>query len=332
MDLTFRRTPNIRLQDLISGLLDGNRAFLSQSITLVESKRKEDRELSAELIDRVYAKTGKSLRIGITGVPGVGKSTFIDAFGTLLTSQGKKVAVLSIDPSSNRTRGSILGDKTRMDRLSKDPNAFIRPSASGNSLGGVASKTRESILLCEVAGFDVVIVETVGVGQSETVVKDMVDYFLLLMLAGGGDELQGIKRGIMEMADHIVINKADQGNEKAVLRAQKDYKNAVHLFPPTEADWEVPVGFCSSLENSGIDTIWNEIQQYQQHTKANEWFNTNRENQSLKWFHERIHSRLQEDFYNRSSIRNEIKKKERLIASQKLSVRKAVDDLFRIKI
>lgn len=328
MDSTFRRTPDIHLQDLINGLLQGNRVFLSRAITLVESKRADDRRLSAELIDKVLSSGKKSFRIGVTGVPGVGKSTFIEAFGKMLTGIGKKVAVLSIDPSSNRTKGSILGDKTRMDELSRDPNAFIRPSASGSSLGGVASSTRESVLLCEAAGFDIIIIETVGVGQSETVVKDMVDYFLLLMLAGGGDELQGIKRGIMEMADHILINKADNENLKAAKLAQKDYKNAVHLFPPNEADWEVPVGLCSALEKSGIEEAWNEIEKYQNHSVSNGWFDESRKRQVIKWFHERIHARLEETFYSKPSIKEEIKKWEELISSQKISVRKAVEELF----
>ncbi len=328
MDSTFRRTPNIHLQDLINGLLQGNRVFLSRAITLVESKRADDRKKSADLIDNILSKDQKSLRIGVTGVPGVGKSTFIEALGKKLTNMGKQVAVLSIDPSSNRTRGSILGDKTRMEELSKDPDAFIRPSASGTSLGGVASSTRETILLCEAAGFDVIIIETVGVGQSETVVKDMVDYFLLLMLAGGGDELQGIKRGIMEMADHILINKADKDNLKAAKLAQKDYKNAVHLFPPNEADWAVPVGLCSALEKRGIDEAWEEIERYQQHSSSNGWFEENRQRQVIKWFHERIHARLEDSFYSKPSIKEEIKKREELISSRKISVRKAVDELF----
>ncbi|WP_421764414.1 methylmalonyl Co-A mutase-associated GTPase MeaB [Ekhidna sp.] len=328
MDSTFRRTPKIHLQDLIDGLLSGNRVFLSQSITLVESKRSDDKALSAELIDKIIQRSGKSLRIGITGVPGVGKSTFIEVFGKMLTAKGKKVAVLSIDPSSNRTKGSILGDKTRMDELSRDPNAYIRPSASGSSLGGVASSTREAILLCEAAGYDVILIETVGVGQSETVVKDMVDYFLLLMLAGGGDELQGIKRGIMEMADHILINKADKDNTKAAKRAREDYKNAVHLFPPNDANWVVPVGLCSALEKKGIDEAWKEIEKYVAHSKSNEWFYENRKNQGIKWFHERISARLQSSFYSKPEIKQEIKKREELISSQKISVRKAVDELF----
>lgn len=328
MDSTFRRTPNIHLQDLINGLSQGNRVFLSRAITLVESKRTDDRKTAAELIDRIISAGRKSLRIGITGVPGVGKSTFIEVFGKLLTSKGKKVAVLSIDPSSNRTKGSILGDKTRMDELSRDSNAFIRPSASGSNLGGVASSTRETILLCEAAGFDVIIIETVGVGQSETVVKDMVDYFLLLMLAGGGDELQGIKRGIMEMADHILINKADKDNVKSAKRAKEDYKNAVHLFPPNEANWTVPVGLCSAVEKSGISDVWDEIEKYENHVMDNGWFVENRKRQAIKWFHERIHARLEDSFYSKSDITEKIKKREELISSQKISVRKAVEELF----
>lgn len=328
MDSTFRRIPNIHLQDLIEGIRKGNRVALSRAITLVESKKTEDRKKSAHLIEEVIKSPRKSIRLGITGVPGVGKSTFIEVFGKMLTSMGKKVAVLSIDPSSNRTRGSILGDKTRMNELSKDPNAFIRPSASGNSLGGVASSTRESILICEAAGFDIIIVETVGVGQSETVVRDMVDYFLLLMLAGGGDELQGIKRGIMEMADHVLINKADKNNLSAAKLAREEYRNAIHMFPPHEAGWTVPVGMCSSTELTGINEVWAEIEKYTQITFANKWFERNRKEQAIKWFHEQIHTRLEEQFYERSGIHEEIKKREELISSHQLSVRKAVEELF----
>ncbi|MEO9869352.1 methylmalonyl Co-A mutase-associated GTPase MeaB [Ekhidna sp.] len=328
MDSTFRRTHPNHLQVLKERLLLGERVYLSKAITLVESKKAEDKIASSELIDGIINNTGKSLRIGITGVPGVGKSTFIEAFGSMLTGKGRKVAVLSIDPSSNRTRGSILGDKTRMDQLSRDPNAFIRPSASGSNLGGVAQNTRESILLCEAAGFDIIIIETVGVGQSETVVKGMVDYFLLLMLAGGGDELQGIKRGIMEMADHILINKADKENIKAAKKAKEDYKNAVHLFPPNDADWIVPVGLCSAIEKSGINEAWDQIEKYEAVSKENGWLDINRKNQSVEWFHERIHARLEDSFYSRPGIEDELKKREELISSQKISVRKAVDELF----
>ena len=295
---------------------------------MVESKRMEDQRLSVELIESILPDTGKSFRLGITGVPGVGKSTFIEAFGKLLTKEGNKVAVLSVDPSSNRTGGSILGDKTRMEELSKDPNAYIRPSASGTTLGGVASKTREAILLCEAAGFNIIIVETVGVGQSETVVKDMVDYFLLLMLAGGGDELQGIKRGIMELADHVLINKADGENLKPAKRAQKEYKNAIHLFPPHEANWVVPVGLCSAAMHQGMDDAWEAMQHYQSVTNENGWFEENRRSQSVRWFHEMIQARLQTEFFGKEDILEKIKKREEQISSQSISVRKAVDQLF----
>jgi LAO/AO transport system kinase len=328
MDSTFRRKPTIHLQDLKNRIFQGDRVALSQGITLVESKRSDDKKAAAELIDLIISKSGNSLRIGITGVPGVGKSTFIESFGKFLTGIGKKVAVLSIDPSSSRTKGSILGDKTRMDQLSVDPNAFIRPSASGSSLGGVASNTRESILLCEAAGFDIILVETVGVGQSETMVKDMVDYFLLLMLAGGGDELQGIKRGIMEMADHILINKADGDNVKSAKIAREDYKNAVHLFPPNESNWVVPVGLCSAIDKTGIDEIWKQINSFQDQSSENGWTNENRKRQSLKWFHERIRAQLEATFFTQPGIKEEIQKREELISSQKISVRKAVDELF----
>jgi len=328
MNSTFRRTRDIHLQDLIDGLLSGNRVFLSRAITLVESKRADDQQMSADLIEKISTRHNKSLRVGITGVPGVGKSTFIEAFGKVLTGLGKKVAVLSVDPSSNRTKGSILGDKTRMDSLSRDPNAYIRPSASGSSLGGVASNTREAILLCEAAGFDVVIVETVGVGQSETMVREMVDYFLLLMLAGGGDELQGIKRGIMEMADHILINKADGQNLKAAKRAREDYKNAVHLFPPNEAQWEVPVGLCSATEKTGIEEVWQTIDAYESHSQKSGWFEENRKQQLIKWFHERLHARLEANFYQKPNVQKEIKKREDLVSSLQISVRKAVEELF----
>ncbi len=328
MDSTYQRMSDLQLPDLIQGILNGERAFLSRGITLVESKKAEDQRLSAQLMDQMIQKKPESLRIGITGVPGVGKSTFIDAFGTMLTGMGKKVAVLSVDPSSNRSKGSILGDKTRMEHLSKDPNAFIRPSASGNSLGGITSKTREAILLCEVAGFDVVIVATVGVGQNEAVVKEVVDYFLLLMLAGSGDELQGIKRGIMEMADHILINKADQGNVKAAKQAQKNYENIMPLLPPNEADWKVPVDLCSAIEKMGIENAWEDIKKYKEKTCQTGWFMENRKRQLLKWFHRRIQSKLEENFYTRPDIKDEIRKKEALISAQKISVRKAVDGLF----
>ena len=229
------------------GILSGNRRVLSQAITLVESTLESDQILASELVQSVIANTGRSIRIGITGVPGVGKSTFIEAFGKLLLDLGKRVAVLAIDPSSQLTRGSILGDKTRMENLSADKRAFIRPSPSGTTLGGVSGKTREAMLLCEAAGFDVILVETVGVGQSETAVKNMVDYFLLLMLAGAGDELQGIKKGIMEMADGLVIHKSDGENLDLAKKAKTNYQNALHLLPESERGWYPSVILASSI-------------------------------------------------------------------------------------
>ena len=326
---TFRRTPKINLQDLQNGLLEGDRISLGRAITLIESKHSDDKKMANELMDLILPHSGKSYRIGISGVPGVGKSTFIEAFGRLLTSKKLKVAVLSIDPSSSETHGSILGDKTSMTELSNDPNAFIRPTAAGNSLGGVASNTREAIMLCEAAGFDVIIVETVGVGQSETMVKGMVDYFLLLMLAGGGDELQGIKRGIMEMADHILINKSDGSNTEPAKRAKTDYKNALHLFRKTESNWVVPVGLCSAVEKTGIKEAWELIEKFQKQMKSSGWLENNRKKQAIRWFHEQIGDYLKNEFYSETKTKKLIKEREEMISSQKISVRKAVAGLFK---
>jgi len=328
MDSTSRRISPIALQDLKRDMLNGNRVALSRAITLIESKREDDRELAGTLIDEVLPKTGKSIRIGITGVPGVGKSSFIEAFGTMLAASGKKVAVLSIDPSSSKSKGSILGDKIRMELLSGNEFAYIRPSSSGTGLGGVASNTREAILLCEAAGYDVIIVETVGVGQSETAARDMVDYFLLLMLSGGGDEIQGIKRGIMEMADHILVNKADRGNLASAKKTAKAYQNAVCLFPAHEADWTVPVATCSALEKTGIKDTWTKIEEFQKLT-AGGWLEQNRKRQNIKWFHEYIRSFLELNFFSKKEIKEEIRQKEELISTQKISVRKAVQELFK---
>ncbi len=271
-----------------------NRILLSRAITLIESKRPDHQEIAADLIETLLPETGNSIRIGITGVPGVGKSTFIEALGLHLIAIGRKPAVLSIDPSSSLSRGSILGDKTRMNELSKHPEAYVRPSPSGKSLGGVAKKTRETMYLCEAAGFDVIIVETVGVGQSETVVKDMVDFFLLLMLSGGGDDLQGIKRGIMEMADGMAINKADGSNKTLSKIAAKTYQKALHLFPPSDSGWTVPVTTCSSIENEGIDEIWENVIKYTSLTRDNGHFFKNRTEQNLKWYREGVTALLEQ--------------------------------------
>lgn len=284
------------LESLREGVLSGSRVLLSQAITLVESALESDQKLAAELVQSLMAHTGKSIRIGITGVPGVGKSTFIEAFGMLLLRQGKKVAVLTIDPSSQLSKGSILGDKTRMERLASDKRAFIRPSPSGTTLGGVSGKTREAMLLCEAAGFDVVLVETVGVGQSETAVKNMVDYFLLLILAGAGDELQGIKRGIMEMADALVIHKADGENLDEAKKAKANYQNALHLFPASQKDWTPRIALASSLTGSGLEEVWEQVLLYEEKMNGNGFWESNRAAQRLCWLDEQIQFLLGQAF------------------------------------
>lgn len=314
------------LDDLIKELQIGNRSALSQSLTLVESKKAEHRQLAEELVQSILPDTGKSIRIGITGVPGVGKSTFIEAFGEYLTSIGKKVAVLAIDPTSTKNRGSILGDKTRMERLSVNPDAFIRPSPSSGSLGGVAHKTRESILICEAAGFDVIIVETVGVGQSETAVKSMVDFFVLLMLAGAGDELQGIKRGIMEMADLLVINKADGENQKMAKNASVEYKRALHLFPPNENEWIPRVSITSALEKIGIDEVWKVAEEFKNQQSNKGYFDLNRENQKLDWFDSLLSDTILERLISSNKdLLAELKEK---VRSAKLSPTEAVKKML----
>jgi LAO/AO transport system kinase len=285
-------------EELVQGILSGDITSLSRAITLVESTNPEHLEKAGIVIGGSLAASGKSVRIGITGVPGVGKSTFIEAFGKYLTNAGKKVAVLAVDPSSTISHGSILGDKTRMEELVKDKNAYIRPSASGETLGGVARKTRETITLCEAAGFDTIIIETVGVGQSETAVHGMVDFFLLLKIAGAGDELQGIKRGIMEMADAIVINKADGDNIKKARLAKIEFTRALHLFPPKSSGWIPKVSTCSALTQDGIPEVWETIVEFLDLTKANNAFNQRRQSQNEYWMLETIDSELKNRFYN----------------------------------
>jgi LAO/AO transport system kinase len=271
------------LDYLLQGIKEGNKVVLGQAITLIESNRQEDRLVANQLIKAILPRTGNSIRIGISGVPGVGKSTFIDSFGKLITSQPKKVAVLAVDPSSAKTKGSILGDKTRMAELSRDPLALIRPTPTGLHLGGVASKTRETILLCEAAGYEVILIETVGVGQSETAVRDMTDFFLLLMLAGAGDELQGIKKGIIEMADAIVINKADGSNLPAVRQAQTDLQHALHYTEANEWGWQTKVMTCSAQERTGISPIWEMINLYKEQAISKGVFQNIRQQQNKKW-------------------------------------------------
>lgn len=290
-------------EDLIAHILQGDITALSRAITLVESKNPDHLKKANTIIKGCLPHANNSIRIGITGVPGVGKSTFIEAFGTYLTSLGKKIAVLAVDPSSLITKGSILGDKTRMEDLVKNNHAYIRPSASGDSLGGVARKTRETIILCEAAGFDTIIIETVGVGQSETVVHSMVDFFLLLKLAGAGDELQGIKRGIIEMADAIAVNKADGDNSKRAKLAKVEFNRALHLYPEKASKWQPKVTTCSALQNEGIDNIWELIESYQELTKKNLFFNNKRTEQNKFWLMQTIEDRLKSDFFTNKKIK-----------------------------
>ena len=298
------RTRQNSVNEFVTGVLNGNITFLSKAITLVESTNIKHQKKANEILNCCLPHANKSVRIGITGVPGVGKSTFIETFGKYLTAQGKKVAVLAVDPSSSVNKGSILGDKTRMEALVTDENAFIRPSPSGTSLGGVAQKTRESIILCEAAGFDTIIIETVGVGQSETVVHSMVDFFLLLKLAGAGDELQGIKRGIIEMADAIVINKADGDNKQNAKIAKVAFNRALHLYPLKESKWQPKVLTASALHNSGIEEINKMILTYIAITKENAYFNKKRNEQNKFWLLSTIEQQLKTNFYQNPKVKS----------------------------
>ncbi len=319
-------------QHLIDGILTGDITALSRAITLVESKNKKHLEKANAIIKACLPHTNNSIRIGITGVPGVGKSTFIEALGKHLTGLNKKVAVLAVDPSSTITKGSILGDKTRMEDLVKDKNAFIRPSATGNSLGGVARKTRETIILCEAAGFDTIIIETVGVGQSETTVHSMVDFFLLLKLSGAGDELQGIKRGIIEMADAIVINKADGDNIQRAKLAKVEFNRALHLYPEKASHWQPKVTLCSALYNEGVDAVWEMIMAYTKHTKQNDFYNQNRNEQNKYWLIQTIEEQLKFDFFNHKTIKKALKIQLKRIENQETSPFAAADTLLNLKI
>ncbi|PAU95126.1 methylmalonyl Co-A mutase-associated GTPase MeaB [Aliifodinibius salipaludis] len=319
---------SLSLDEYVDGIKSGNRTILSRAITLIESTKTEHRELAQDIIEQCLPDTGNSIRLGITGVPGVGKSTFIESLGNHIIDQGNKLAVLAIDPSSTRTKGSILGDKTRMETLATNDNAFIRPSPTGGSLGGVARKTRETIYLCEAAGFDTIFIETVGVGQSETTVHSMVDFFLLLMLAGAGDELQGIKRGIMEMADAIAINKVDEASEKAVNQAVREYKNALHLYPETKSGWSPKVTTCSALTDQGISEIWEMVQEYMQQTKENGYFEDNRNRQAKHWMYDTISNRLTEHFYDNPAVKKKQQQIEQQVLNGEISSFKAAQKLL----
>jgi LAO/AO transport system kinase len=327
--LQNRRKNRITPAVFMERILNRDISYLGRAITLIESSLEEHQDLASELVELCLPFSGNSIRVGITGSPGVGKSTFVESFGSMLTAGGSRIAVLAVDPSSRLTRGSILGDKTRMERLSADPNAFIRPSPSGGSLGGVAFRTRESIILCEAAGFDTILIETVGVGQSETAVRSMADFFLLLLLAGAGDELQGIKRGIMEMADGLVITKADGNNAERAAIARSNYENARQFFPSKPSGWKPSVQICSALTGAGLEEIYDNIRKYRDMTSQSGYFHSNRSEQSLFWMHENIERQLVDGFYNNPGISREIARIRQDVTGGKISGYKAARGLLK---
>ena len=337
-DQTESVNPNFRAKksgqkskkEFVECIKDGNRTVLSKAITLIESSKPEFRELGQEILEEVMPLTGNSVRIGITGVPGVGKSTFIEAIGNRFLEHGEKLAVLAIDPTSTRTKGSILGDKTRMPTLSTNENAYIRPSPTSGTLGGVARTSRESMLLCEAAGFTTIFIETVGVGQSETTVHNMVDMFLLLMLAGAGDELQGIKRGIMEMADLIAINKAEEENLEAAKRARQEYKNALSLYPPAPSKWKTPVVTCSALSGYGMPDVLEQIHSFLDHVKNNNYFTQRRQEQAAWWMHETIREKLTSEFYGNERVKKSLEDIEQKVNQGEISSFAAAERLIEL--
>lgn len=324
-----KRLDSLNAEELYPLILNGDKQALSSAITLIESQSSENHVEARSLIEKCISSNRKSWRIGITGVPGVGKSTFIEAFGKIVLESGHKLAVLAIDPSSNVSGGSILGDKTRMDWLSKQDNAFIRPTATGGNLGGVARNSRDALLLCEAAGYDVIFVETVGVGQSETMVHDMVDYFLLLMLAGAGDELQGMKRGIMELADTLLITKADSGNEKKSEMARREYANAVHLFPPKSSKWVTNVIATSSVSGLGLKEAWKNIENYFNQIMLNGHYETNRLSQNSKFIKSNLSGLVLAEIEGNNKLKQYIQKLEMDIKEGHISITSAVDKLYK---
>lgn len=321
----------LSVNEYFNGIKSGNRTILSKAITLIESTNPKHQQIAEELIELCLPHSGNSIRIGITGVPGVGKSTFIEALGGYLTeNKNSLVAVLAIDPSSKKSGGSILGDKTRMNELSSNKNAFVRPSPSAGTLGGVAKATRETIILCEAAGFDTILIETVGVGQSEIEVKSMVDFFLLLMLAGAGDELQGIKRGIMEIADSVVINKADGDNLEKAKLASREYKNALHLFPANTNNWTPKVEVCSAFEKTNIDKVWEIVENFKNLTISNSSFENNRKQQAKFWLEQSINDNLKTLFYGNEKVKDQLKNIENKVIEGNISPFKAAKELIEL--
>lgn len=335
--MTFEKSsPTVRpavkkglsLDDVVNGILNSDRTILARAITLVESNAPKHIEKAQQILNRILPYTGNSLRIGITGVPGAGKSTFIEALGSYLCEQGHRVAVLAVDPSSSITGGSILGDKTRMEKLSRDRRAFIRPSPSGGTLGGVNRKTRETMLLCEAAGYDVILIETIGVGQSEVVVRSMVDLFALLVLTGAGDELQGMKKGVMELADLIIVNKADGDNEQKALIAKEEYNRILHYLRPSTEGWQTKALTCSAYYEKGIDNLWEEMRGFQENTKASGMFLKRRESQVRDWIYAMIKDQLEQKFFNHPEVKKVMPVIEREIIDGKQPVTQAVKYLF----
>lgn len=323
-----RRKPLPEVDVLMEGILKGDRVLLSKAITFIESEHPTHQDISRQLIEHCLKARKPSIRVGITGSPGVGKSTFIEALGKHLLEKDNPLAVLAIDPSSQVSHGSILGDKTRMQVLAADQRVYIRPSPAGNSLGGVAQKTRETIILCEAAGFENIFVETVGVGQSEIAVHSMVDCFVLLLLPGAGDDLQGIKRGIVEMADLVVVNKADTGRQQLAAESRKAYKNALHLFPPKENNWIPQVLSCSALENTGIAEVWAAVNDFRKHTSANGTFEEHRQTQARFWLYESIHQQLKRQFFEHPNIKTQLAQMEKQVEAGELSPFRAASDLL----
>ncbi|MFZ7945165.1 methylmalonyl Co-A mutase-associated GTPase MeaB [Neobacillus sp. 19] len=324
-----RKSSELAVDELYKGVINGDRSILARAITLVESNAEQHFQKAQQLLQKLLPNSGKAIRIGITGVPGAGKSTFIEAFGTYLCSLGHQVAVLAIDPSSSISGGSILGDKTRMEQLSRNKSAFIRPSPTAGKLGGVHRKTREAMLLCEAAGFDVILIETVGVGQSEVIIRDMVDFFMLLVLTGAGDELQGMKKGIMELADAILIHKADGENKLKAEQTRKEYNRILHFLQPATKGWATKAYTCSSMTHEGISEIWEIIQSFEQTGKSTGVFDNRRKIQAREWLYSMISDQLQFYFYHHTGVKNELPKLENEVIAGETTVATAVETLFK---
>jgi LAO/AO transport system kinase len=323
-----RRSSELTVDELVRGVLNGDRSLLARAITLVESNADQHFHKAQDLLQRLLSQTGKSIRIGITGVPGAGKSTFIEAFGMYLCELGLKVAVLAIDPSSSISGGSILGDKTRMEQLSRNPRAFIRPSPTAGKLGGVHRKTRESMLICEAAGFDVILIETVGVGQSEVIIRDMVDFFMLLVLTGAGDELQGMKKGIMELADAVLVHKADGENKAKAEQTRKEYNRILHFLQPATKGWPSRAYTCSSLNGEGIREIWGIIKDFENKGKSSGVFEERRKGQQRDWIYSMITDQLQYSFFHHPDVKQKLPKLENEVMAGEKTVAFAVETLF----